>query len=738
MVQFSPMQTSDIHMSASPVNPALDLGELNPAQYAAVVRTEGPVLVIAGAGSGKTRTLVYRVAHLLEKGVSPDNILLLTFTRKSAQEMLWRAGRLVNDSCSRVVGGTFHGTANLLLRRYGSHLGFGSNFTIIDRSDAEGIINLLKSSLGLTGRDLQFPSRRVIINMISGSVNKSIPLEDLIYGQYVHLSEHADDLLRLQKHYQEFKLTHGLMDYDDLLVNWKRLLAEVPEARQSIAARFTHIMVDEYQDTNLIQADIVRLLAHGHDNVMVVGDDSQSIYAFRGADFYNIMRFPKLFPNTQIIKLEQNYRSTQPILSLTNDLICQATEKYTKTLFTRLEGTIKPLLFAAADEREEARFVAGKIKELVAQGVKCRDIAVLFRSGFHSYKLEIELAAGSVDFEKRGGLKLTESAHMKDVLSFLRILANPRDNLSWNRVLLHLDKVGPKTAQKIAAQIGQSPEPFRLLAQFPAGKNWEAGLRLLARLFDDLLEEKLPSAMYELIMIYYQPIFERLYHDDYPMRQKELEQLRAIIAEYGDLQAFVDDTTLDPPEAGASSRVEDSERLVLSTIHSAKGLEWEAVFVIGLAEGRFPHAKAEAGEQWEEERRLLYVAATRAKKHLFLSYPKELMTPDRQFRRVGMSPFLAELKGGLFERIDKERSFSSPFARTERGENVDAHVFPTRTGRSKVSMTDLGKGVRVSHAFFGTGTVAATPRGRSVDVLFERHGLKTLHLDYAKLTIVAE
>ena len=742
VVNSCPMQSSDSHMDTHPVQPALDLADLNPAQYEAVIRTEGPVLVIAGAGSGKTRTLVYRVAHLLEKGVSPDNILLLTFTRKSSQEMLWRASRLLNDSCSRVVGGTFHGTANLLLRRYGSHLGFGSNFTIIDRSDAEGIINLLKSSLGLTGRDLQFPTRRVIINMISGAVNKSIPLDDLIYRQYVHLSEHAEDLLKLQQHYQEFKFTHALMDYDDLLVNWKRLLAEVPEARQSIAARFTHIMVDEYQDTNLVQADIVRLLAHGHDNVMVVGDDSQSIYSFRGADFYNIMRFPKLFPDTHIIKLEENYRSTQPILSLTNDIICQATEKYSKTLFTRLQGDVKPLLFAATDEREEARFAAGRIKELVATGIGCKDIAVLFRSGFHSYKLEIELAAGGLEFEKRGGLKLTESAHMKDVLSFLRILANPRDNLSWNRVLLHLDKVGPKTAQKIAAQIGQSPEPFKSLAEYPAGKTWEAGMRLLARLFADLLEETLPSVMFDLIMIYYQPIFERLYHDDYPKRQKELEQLRAIVAEYGDLQAFVDDTTLDPPEAGGSRRAEDSERLVLSTIHSAKGLEWEAVFIIGLAEGRFPHAKAEAGEQWEEERRLLYVAATRAKKHLFLSYPKELMTPDRQFRRVGVSPFLAELKGGLFERIAEERPTSTPQMGQSlgngRGESAVPSISHLRKGRSKVAMTDLAKGVKVSHAFFGTGTVAVIHGGRSVDVQFERHGLKTLHLDYAKLTIVTE
>ena len=733
MVKSGPMQ-SDI--STNQINhalPVIDLDELNPAQHEAVIRTEGPVLVIAGAGSGKTRTLVYRVAHLLEKGVAPENILLLTFTRKSAQEMLWRAGRLLNDSCSRVVGGTFHGTANLLLRRHGAALGFGSSFTIIDRSDAEGIINLLKSSLGLTGRDQQFPSKRIIINMISGAVNKSIALEDLVFAHYVHLSEHTDDLLRLQKHYQEFKFTHGLMDYDDLLVNWKRLLAEVPEARQAIASAFYPYhggRVSGYQSG--AGGDRSSCWRHGHDNVMVVGDDSQSIYSFRGADFYNIMRFPKLFPDTHIIKLEENYRSTEPILALTNDIICHATEKYTKTLFTRLEGTLKPLLFAADDERQEARFVAGKISELVASGVRLQDIAVLFRSGFHSYKLELELASGGVDFEKRGGLKLTEAAHMKDVLSFLRILANPRDNLSWNRVLLHLDKVGPKTAQKIAAQIGQSPEPFQLLAEYPAGKTWEEGMRRLAKLFGDLLQEKSPAVMYELIMIYYQPVFERLYHDDYPKRQKDLEQLQGIISEYADLQAFVDDTTLDPPDSATSHREEDANRMILSTIHSAKGLEWEAVFVIGLAEGRFPHAKAEMGEQWEEERRLLYVAATRAKKYLYLSYPKELMTPDRQFRRVSLSPFLSELKGGLFERIEEEKRPSSSAGVFARG----AGVPPLRKSRNKVSMTDLAKGTQVSHPFFGTGTVVNLGSVRTVDVLFERHGLKTLHLDYAKLTIV--
>ncbi len=416
----------------------VNLEELNASQYAAVTSTEGPILVIAGAGSGKTRTLVYRVAHLVEQGVAPESILLLTFTRKSSQEMLYRAGRLLNENCNRVVGGTFHGVANLLLRRYGSHIGFGSSFTIIDRADAEGIANLLKSSLGLGKKDKRFPSKRIIINIMSGSINRSIPLDDLVIEQYSHLTDHLDDLILLNKHYQEFKYDHGLMDYDDLLVNWKRLLAESPEVQEAISDRFRYIMVDEYQDTNLIQADIIRLLAQRHRNVMVVGDDSQSIYSFRGADFYNIMRFPKVFKDTQIIKLEENYRSTQPILSLTNDIIRNAGEKYTKELFTSIEGDLKPMVFAGRDEREEASFIVKTIKKLLADGIELSDIAVLFRSGFHSYKLEMELGAESLDYEKRGGLKLTESAHMKDMIAFLRLLVNPQDTLSWNRIFLHL------------------------------------------------------------------------------------------------------------------------------------------------------------------------------------------------------------------------------------------------------------------------------------------------------------
>ncbi|MGB3211893.1 MAG: ATP-dependent helicase [Desulforhopalus sp.] len=716
----------------------INLQELNESQYTAVTTTEGPVLVIAGAGSGKTRTLVYRVAHLVEKGVPPEAILLLTFTRKASQEMLWRAGRLLNENCNRVVGGTFHGVANMLLRRYGSRIGFGSSFTIIDRADAEGIVNLLKSSLGLGKKDKRFPSKRAVINMISGSVNRSIDLEGLVQEQYAHLSEHLEDILTLHKHYQEFKFDHGLMDYDDLLVNWKRLLAESPEVQLAISERFSHIMVDEYQDTNLIQADIIRLAAHTHDNVMVVGDDSQSIYSFRGADFYNIMRFPKVFPETRIIKLEENYRSTQPILSLTNDIIRNAAEKYTKTLFTSIEGDLRPMVFAGADERDEAAFIVRTIKQLRMKGVELQDTAVLFRSSFHSYKLELALGSESLEYEKRGGLKLTESAHMKDMIAFLRVLVNPQDTLSWNRILLQLERVGPATAQKISATIARATDALQALKEYPPGKNWKDSYARLVQLFIDLHGgTPTPSALYEIALRYYQPVFERLYSDDYPKRQKDLDQLKSIMDGYGDLQSFIDDTTLDPPEeSGQDGR--GTERLILSTIHSSKGLEFEAVFVIGVADGRFPHASATFGEQWEEERRLLYVAATRAKRYLYLTYPRQLMTPDRQFRRVGMSPFLSELSGGLFERVTdnsaRDRDYLS--FQSDSLPGTGGTLPGKKKKQKKMEMTDFSLGCKVSHPFFGNGVVTKLSKARSLDIHFDRHGLKTLHLDYAKLTIL--
>ena len=709
-----------------------DTNALNEAQQAAVTHGQGPVLVIAGAGSGKTRTLVYRMAFLIEQGVAPESILLLTFTRRAAQEMLWRASRLTDQACRRIVGGTFHATSNMLLRRHGHHLGLGSGFTIIDRGDAEGIINLLKSSLGLAGKGKRFPSKRIIMNLLSGQVNKNRSLEDLVLDHHAHLAEFIDDFRTIRRHYTEFKLEHGLLDYDDLLVFWHRLLAESGPARDEICSRFSHILVDEYQDTNLIQAEIVRLLAHGHDNVMVVGDDAQSIYSFRGADFHNIMRFPRQFPGARIIKLEENYRSTQPILSLTNAIIASATEKFTKTLFTRTEGGSRPKVVPARNDSAEARFVADKIADLRQQGTPIAEMAVLFRSGFHSFKLELELNSRGIAFEKRGGLKLTESAHIKDVLSFLRILINPWDNLSWNRILLQLDKVGQKTAQRVLAVIGESDDPIAALAAYKAPPGWRDGLALLNEALARIRQPGLtPASQFDAVMVYYEPIFEKIYYDDYPKRRKDLDQVRTLIGGYGDLQSFIDDTALDPPEAETAAALtgDDEEgRLILSTIHSAKGLEWDVVFVIGLAEGRFPQQRTEPGEQWEEERRLLYVAATRARKQLYLTYPRQIMTPDRKLWNTGMSPFLQEISPGLYE------LGSSPASSAGMSHAIDRLTIPARTPRS--ARVEFARGMQVRHPLFGPGTVRSIPGPRRVEIHFDRHGDKTLHLDYAKLEII--
>ena len=716
-------------------------GDLNPSQYEAVTYLDGPLLVVAGAGSGKTRTLVYRVAHLLELGILPENLLLLTFTRRAAQEMLWRASLLLHESCQDVAGGTFHAMANMLLRRYGYHIGYPPNFTIIDRSDAEGIINILKSALSLAGAGKRFPTKRVILNMISKAVNRSMDLESLLYDEYEHLEEFLGDIILLHDHYEKFKFEHGLMDYDDLLVNLRQVLKENQQVRQEISARFRYVMVDEYQDTNAIQAEIVRLIAAAHDNVMAVGDDSQSIYSFRGADFRNIMDFPQIFPNTRIIKLEENYRSTQPILSMTNAIIEQADEKYTKTLFTKVEGGSKPELYNAADAGEEAGFVAKKIAELQQEGLSLKEMAVLFRSGFHSYKLEIELASRGIPFEKRGGLKLTESAHIKDMLSYFRVLVNDQDNLSWNRILLLLDKVGPKTAEKVLAALKSAEDPFAALAEYPAAPGWRKGLAELAAVLQIVKDPGLaPVEQFEILSQYYKPTFERIYYDDYPKRSRDIEQLKIIVAGYDTLAAFVDDTALEPPESVVIA--DTSDRLVLSTVHSAKGLEWDTVFIISLAEGKFPVSQALPGEQWEEERRLLYVAATRAKRRLFMTYPREVMSVDRQFSRAPLSPFLADISPGLY--ISSGRAHShvgglgnsssgNSFAMGRRGGRSMSAASVSQKSNKLRNAASLMQGQAVQHPFFGRGTVDKVTGTRTVEIVFDRHGRKTLHLDYAKL-----
>ncbi|MCC6142030.1 MAG: ATP-dependent helicase [Nitrospira sp.] len=627
---------------------------LNQQQLAAVTAGEGPSLVIAGAGSGKTRTLVYRVAYLIDSGVDPSNILLLTFTRKSAQEMVQRAGELIGARSERVCGGTFHSVANLLLRRYGRSIGVEPGFTILDRGDAEDLIALVRSQLGLNEKDKRFPRKGTIMEMISKSENTLRSLEEIVLDEFGHFADHIEDLSRLKTAYQAAKRQKQLLDYDDLLVMLRQLLLMDEAARMTISRQFRYILVDEYQDTNRLQAEVVRKLAATHNNVMVVGDDSQSIYAFRGATFKNIMEFPQLFPGAQIYKLEENYRSTQPILNLANCIIDEAAEKYTKRLFTRkLDGPL-PSLVEAAGENAQSRFIAQKILELREEGVPLSEVAVLFRSSFHSFDLEIELSRKGLPFIKRGGVKFIETAHVKDLLAHVRVIANPLDTVSWNRVLMLVEGVGPKKAHDLLAAIVKSGQPFDVLRGV-SGRSGQ-GLKSLANTLESLTgtEDRSPSEQVNHIYEYYLPILKEQY-DDYPKRTRDLDHLHTIAEGYPGVNEFLADLALEPPD-GSASGVDgpdrDDERMVLSTIHSAKGLEWQAVFVIWIVDGRFPSVYSfVADEDLEEERRLFYVSVTRAKRHLFLTYPINVYDKSSGMLLSKPSRFLDHVSSDLFDTV---------------------------------------------------------------------------------------
>lgn len=627
---------------------------LNSQQLAAVTAGEGPSLVIAGAGSGKTRTLVYRVAYLIDSGVDPSNILLLTFTRKSAQEMLQRAGELIGARSERVCGGTFHSVANLLLRRYGRSIGVEPGFTILDRGDAEDLIALVRSQLGLNEKDKRFPRKGTIMEMISKSENTLRSLEEIILDEFGHFADHIEDLSRLKTAYQSAKRQKQLLDYDDLLVMLRQLLLLDETARMTISRQFRYILVDEYQDTNRLQAEVVRKLAATHNNVMVVGDDSQSIYAFRGATFKNIMEFPQLFPGTQIYKLEENYRSTQPILNLANCIIDEAAEKYTKRLFTRkIDGPL-PSLVEAAGENTQSRFIAQKILELREEGVPLSEVAVLFRSSFHSFDLEIELSRKGLPFIKRGGVKFIETAHVKDLLAHVRVIANPLDTVSWNRVLMLVEGVGPKKAHDLLAAIVKGGQPFEVLRGV-SGRSGQ-GLKNLANTLESLsgADDRSPSEQVNHIYEYYLPILKEQY-DDYPKRTRDLDHLHTIAEGYPGVNEFLADLALEPPDGSASgvdAPDRDDERLVLSTIHSAKGLEWQAVFVIWIVDGRFPSVYSfVADEDLEEERRLFYVSVTRAKRHLFLTYPINVYDKSSGMLLSKPSRFLDHVSSDLLDQV---------------------------------------------------------------------------------------
>ena len=630
----------------------IDISTLNPAQLEAVTAPDGPVLVIAGAGSGKTRTIVHRLAWLAEQGVPASDMLLLTFTRKASREMLLRATDLLGYSIGGVHGGTFHSFAFSVLRQYRPAWAEGP-VTVMDSADSASAIQQCKERLKVGKGDRSFPKTQTIIGLLSKARNKEISIGDVLQRDAQHLLPHADALESIGEAYRGYRRQHGLLDYDDLLFELEDLLKGDPEAgREGLAERFReryrYIMVDEYQDTNRVQARLVRLLAGEAGNVMAVGDDAQSIYAFRGADVRNILDFPKLFPGTRVIRLEENYRSTQPVLDVANAVLAPASEGFRKNLFTTKENTPKTprvRLVRPMSDLTQANVVAARVEELLDR-YQAKEIAVLFRAGYQSYHLEVALSKRGIKFRKYGGLRYAEAVHVKDVVAFVRLAINPLDMPSFERVAGLSKGVGTKTAEKIyhvAAQ-GDFDALRKACTKYP--DLWSDML-----LLDKLREHNLtPAALIEMVIEHYTPRLQAIFPDDWPRRQQGLSELAHIASAYTDLEQFVADLSLETPEDDADE-FDEAGRVVLSTIHSSKGLEWDAVILPDLVEDRFPsrHALVRP-EDFEEERRLMYVACTRAREDLELFVPATLYSRQNGGNEPATpSPFVRELPFSALE-----------------------------------------------------------------------------------------
>jgi len=634
---------------------------LNQQQLAAVTLFKGPLLCIAGAGSGKTRTLIYRVARMLESGIAPDSILLLTFTRKAAANMLDRVATLVGAQGKAVAGGTYHSFAANILRKYGHYIDLKPAFSIIDDGDASDIINFLRSELGFNRKESRFPQKKTVAQMFSKANNLEKSVSEIIAELYPQFAEHDQDICRLHHEFTAYKQKNLLLDYDDLLIYLHRLLSESEPARMQITSRYRYVMADEYQDTNGLQAKITFLLSGPNRNVMVVGDDAQSIYSFRGARVSNILEFPEIFPDCQVIRLERNYRSTRQILDAANSLMEKAGEGFKKKLFTERENGEQPACVRCEDEQEQAMFIAARVLELREQGIGLNDIAVLFRSSFHAYQLELELKRRNIPYVKWGGFKFLEAGHLKDVIAHLRIIQNPYDQVSWLRVLLLIEGIGTHSAGEIFAHIRQASDPFDFSGLKVRAKAAN-GLKKLGQMLTaaSKLVATPPARLLEMVADYYFPILKERF-DDYPRRFKDIDQLAIIAGKFSSLNDFLTDLALEPPkdavdEALAPETSED-ETLILSTIHSAKGLEWHSVFVIHALEGRFPSfssLKTEA--DLEEERRLMYVAITRASENLAITYPSHIWDPATGTVLGRQSRFIDEISPELLENWQISRS----------------------------------------------------------------------------------
>lgn len=656
------MSVFTLSSSSEPRHRRIDYAkELNQEQLDVVLGGDGPCLVLAGAGSGKTRTLTYRVAYLLEHGLDPSSILLLTFTNKAAREMRSRVESLLGTDARGIWGGTFHSIANRILRAFAPLIGYTPGFSILDQEDARDLVKAILKDLKIDPKARRFPSAAVVQDVISYARNVQQPIDTVVGWKHPNFVPFIAEIESIAAQYQLRKKSANAMDFDDLLTSLASLLEDAVHG-PNIAGPFKYVLVDEFQDTNAIQARIVAGFAKAHQNILVVGDDAQSIYAFRGADVKNILSFPNRWQGTNIFKLLTNYRSTPQILEVANASLSHNTEQFQKELIAVHTKGDKPKLIPCASAAQEAQYVAEQILALRHEGTALRNIAVLFRSSAHSQALEFELMRRDIPYEYRGGQKFFERAHIKDVVCFLRVAHNPQDEVAWMRVLGLQTGIGDASASAIASQAKVATDFGRILLPETAllvPKRAQEGWREFQRIACEMVETgKTPATMIRAVTSStYRDYLEREY-PNWRERLEDLEQLALFAENYQEVGPFLNDIALyDDVVAGRDAKTNapnDDERMILSTIHQAKGLEWDTVFILHLAEGSFPSRRAVAEDDMEEERRLFYVAVTRARKHLFLTYPMTTGYDTLQFNQP--STFIEEISPRLFDRVELRES----------------------------------------------------------------------------------
>jgi len=643
--------------------------ELNEQQLAAVTAPPGPLLVIAGAGSGKTRTLTYRVAYLLENGIDPRNILLLTFTNKAARQMLDRVANLLPVDASGLWGGTFHSVGNRILRRHGSALGYSSGFTIMDREDQKDLINAVVANAGIDPKEIRFPKGDVLAEIFSFVVNTETSLEELLVEKFPYFLPLLDKIQDVHARYEKKKKATNSLDFDDLLEKTLSMLQQHEGIAAFYRRQFQFILVDEYQDTNKIQADLVDMLAVDHKNVMVVGDDAQSIYSWRGANFQNILEFPKRYPDAQVFKIEMNYRSVPEILEVANAAIAANVQQFRKHLSpTRGSSAVKPAVVGLNDGSEQAQFVAQRLLELRDENIDLSEIAVLYRAHYHAIELQLELSRRGIPYQITSGIRFFEQAHIKDVTAFIRFVANPRDEVAFKRMVKLLPGIGNRSAENLwnawdrslnergeITSWGERLLPMNVTAK--SRKTWEQ----LAHTVDEIAPAGLPNPPSEMITSIVEAIYDdyaKVNFTNYELRREDLSQLAAFARQFKDVNEFLSQLALisNVDAEAAPNQMADKEAVNLSTVHQAKGLEFNTVFIIWLTDGMFPSSRSlDTRDALEEERRLFYVAITRAKDELYLTYPHMRLSGGYGDVFQRPSRFLKEIPNELVEDWEVQR-----------------------------------------------------------------------------------